>query len=178
MIETADAEVERNWAANAGGASVQSLHWSGLRLRRVRRRTDRPDPRLTAGHRTTVGPRNIVIKLPESINISRLMLDPTANCGDGGSASTGSYKIETSATGLAGSWTTAATGSFVQADLGKDNEIPLTAADTAVEYVRFTMIEPIVFVDTASYPEGCPDGGYSGCDYMDASELRVFGSPN
>lgn len=40
-----------------------------------------------------------------------------------------------------------------------------------VRFVRFTMIKPQVFEIGGS----CP-GAYSGCDFLDLSELEVYGS--
>ena len=55
------------------------------------------------------------------------------------------------------------------------NSVTLNAGTgDGVQFVRFTMIAPQVFqIPGAS----CP-GPFSGCDFMDMSELEVYGSPS
>jgi extracellular elastinolytic metalloproteinase len=69
----------------------------------------------------------------------------------------------------------AAQGQFTPADLGRVNTVTPAAGTTAgVKFVRFIMIKPQVFqIPGAS----CP-GPFSGCDFMDMSELEVYGSPS
>ena len=53
------------------------------------------------------------------------------------------------------------------------NTIPLAAGSTAgVKFVRYTMIGTQV----ADLGGTCP-GPFSGCDFMDSTELEVFGAP-
>ena len=53
--------------------------------------------------------------------MTQFAVDPTANCCDGGSASTGGFRIETSADGA--TWTTAGQGTFTADDLGRLNSL-------------------------------------------------------
>jgi hypothetical protein len=48
------------------------------------------------------------------VDVSTFAVDPSATCGDGGSASMGEFRIETSPDGT--TWTTAAEGTFTVAD--------------------------------------------------------------
>ena len=125
---------------------------------------------------TTVIPKAIVVKLSQKIDISSsasataFAVDPTATCGDSESSSTGDYKIEVSPDNA--TWTTAATGTFTEGDRYSFVNVPSTAAVNGVQYVRFTMLSPQV----PDFSTNCPDGPYGGCQYMDMSELEVFGT--
>jgi extracellular elastinolytic metalloproteinase len=126
-----------------------------------------------SGRPTANTPKFIVVQLPVAIDISTFGVDPSNTCGDSPSASTGDFKIETSTNGTR--YKVAATGTFTPNDLGVVNTVAPTAGTTAgVRFVRFTMINPQVFqIPGAS----CP-GPFSGCDFMDMSELEVYGSPS
>lgn len=115
-------------------------------------------------------PKNIVVDLPEDVTINTFSIDPSPQCGDPGSASTGGYKVETSADGT--TWATAAEGTFTAANRGKYNEVPATANNTGVKHIRFWMLSPQV-PDIAT---NCPDGGFAGCSFMDMAEIQVFGT--
>jgi extracellular elastinolytic metalloproteinase len=166
--------VRRDWAALAGGASVtrtnddsgapfgcgaaamfdqsQGTGWSAFR-------------RVSGG---AVQPVFVVVELPRAVDVSEIAIDPTATCGDGGSASTGPYSIETSTNGT--TWTTANEGTFTPADRGHFSSPPLAPGSTdAVKFVRYTM------KDSQVQPGDCP-GNFSGCDFIDSRELEVFGS--
>jgi extracellular elastinolytic metalloproteinase len=123
------------------------------------------------GQPTANTPKSIVVQLPAAVDISTFGVDPSNTCGDSPSASTGDFKIETSTDGK--TFQVAAQGQFTPADLGKVNTVTPAAGTTAgVKFVRFTMINPQVFqIPGAS----CP-GPFSGCDFMDMSELEVYGS--
>jgi extracellular elastinolytic metalloproteinase len=130
---------------------------------------------------TTIVPKSITVKLPVKINISStgsttaFAVDPTATCGDPGSSSTSEYKIEVSPNGS--TWTTAADGSGVHAFTAANRytyvNVPSSITMTGVQYVRFTMVSPQV----PDFSTNCPDGAFGGCQFMDMSELEVFGSP-
>lgn len=112
----------------------------------------------------------LVIDMHTTVDVTTFGVDPNATCGDGGSASTGDYRIETSSDGIV--WTTAAEGTFTSADRGQINDVTPTAGATAVRFVKFTMLSN----QTPDFATNCPDGGYSGCSYTDLSELAVFGA--
>jgi hypothetical protein len=64
---------------------------------------------------------------------------PTANCGDGGSAATGNFLLETSVDGV--TFVAAASGTFGPANRGHLNSIPLNPGTTDnVRYVRWTAL--------------------------------------
>ncbi|UYM07081.1 M36 family metallopeptidase [Solicola gregarius] len=129
----------------------------------------------------TPEPKAITVKLSEPIDITAdetttaFAVDPTATCGDSGSSSTGEYTIEVSADGE--SWETAVDGTGDNA-FGEENRfvytnVPSSVDAAGVEYVRFTMLSPQV----PDFGTNCPDGPYGGCQYMDMTELEVFGTP-
>ncbi len=115
-------------------------------------------------------PKYLVVDMHQSVDIDHFGVDPTATCGDGGSASTGKYKIETSVDG--NTWVPAAAGEFTSADRGQLNDVPPTAGATAVRYVKFTILSN----QTPDFANNCPAGAYSGCSYTDLTELAVFGA--
>jgi len=102
------------------------------------------------------------------VNISEVAVDPGNTCGDGGSASTKGYRLETSADGV--TFTVASTGTFGPTDRHRLNSVPLTAGTTAgINYVRFTMLSPQI-------PAGadCAVTPYAGCFFMNLSELEIY----
>ena len=166
--------LRRDWAATARGARVSSTNgdefadfgcgagamfdqsqgngWSAFRdVRRGR-----------------VTPKFVVVRLPSTVDVSAIAVDPSNTCGDDASASTGPFSLETSTDGR--TWRTAATGTFRPRDRGHFNRPPLAAEATAdVRFVRYTMKDSQV----ARFGR-CP-GTLSGCDFVDSSELEVYG---
>ena len=173
--------ITRDWAATSGGGQV--VDFDGPDFTPYGCGPDHAfDTSLSLGWGTITGsvesptnvfvPKSITLKLPQAVDIDSFQVDPTATCGDGGSASTGDYKIETSTDG--GTFQEAASGTFVLADRGHLNEVDLTAGTgDAVQYVRFT----IESNQTPDFANNCPLGAYSGCTYSDLTELAVFGAP-
>jgi extracellular elastinolytic metalloproteinase len=174
---TQDWSLRRDWAAAAGGGTIvgfngpdggtcgpiglidqSSLGWSSSAV-------------LTGGAGTTaIEPRWTVIKLPVAVDVGELTINPSATCGDGGSASTGDYRVETSPDGT--TWTVASQGHFTPAQRAA-NPVPLAAGSTAgVRYIRYTMLSTQV----ADLGGTCP-GAFSGCDWVDTTELAVYGAP-
>ncbi|GAB1690432.1 hypothetical protein KRM28CT15_22350 [Krasilnikovia sp. M28-CT-15] len=115
----------------------------------------------------------VVLKLPRALDIADLTLDSSATCGDAGSASTGKFRIETSADGTA--WTVAAEGQFTASNRNQANQVPLTAGKTGVQFLRYTMLSTQA-QDLGQCTD--PDAPYSGCKYMDSTELAVYGAPS
>ena len=114
----------------------------------------------------------MIVKLATTVDVSAIAIDPGNTCGDAGSASTKDYSVETSVDGT--TWVAANSGTFVAADRHRLNSVPLAAGSTAgVNFVRFTMINPQVPGDFATQ---CAIGGFSGCDFMDMSEIAVHGT--
>jgi hypothetical protein len=68
--------------------------------------------------------------------------------------------------------TTAASGKFTPADVGRLNAVAASAGTTGVRFVRFSMIDPEVLQTSGA---SCP-GPFSGCFSMDMTELEVDGS--
>ncbi len=95
-------------------------------------------------------------------------VNPTATCGDAGSASTADYEIYVAAT-PAGPWgSPVAEGTFTVDDRGTMVEIPLGAPVPNVGAIRYVMLSPQV-------PDwsGCPFD-FSGCSYMDTTEVAAY----
>ena len=122
----------------------------------------------------TVTPKYVVVKLPQAVNVSAIAVDPGNTCGDAGSASTKDYRVETTtSTGLTGAtWQLASSGSFTAADRHRLNSLT-PATGTGVRSLR------AVHDDQPAGPRRlrhtCAVGGYTGCDFMDMSELEVYG---
>ncbi|MFD2079398.1 F5/8 type C domain-containing protein [Actinopolymorpha cephalotaxi] len=175
---TLDWSIRRDWAALAGGSAVTDANGDDY--------SDYGcgpesmfDQSLGSGWSTdavpgtpasSVDPRYVVVQLPRAVDISELAVDPTATCGDGGSSSTGDYRVETSRDGTA--WTTAAQGHFGLANRNKLNAVPLSAGTTGVRYVRYTMLGTQLAEAGGST---CP-GNYTGCEFVDSVELAVYGT--
>jgi hypothetical protein len=115
-------------------------------------------------------PREIVISLPATVDVTEVVINPSATCGDGGSASTGDYRLETSTNGT--TWVLASQGHFGVAER-RPTSVPLNAGSTTdVAFVRYTMIGN----QLAEAGGTCP-GPFSACDFMDSTELAVYGTP-
>jgi hypothetical protein len=168
----------RDWAALNGGASLTGFNGPNYAPQCGPRLAI--DARQVTGWGSTAGdntgaptnviiPKHIVVKLPRAVTVTSFNVDPTANCGDSGSASTGDFRIETSANGTV--WTAVAHGTFTPADQFRFNLVKASAPTPHVRYVRFTMLGN----QTPDFAHNCPDGPYSGCSFMDLTEFEVFG---
>jgi extracellular elastinolytic metalloproteinase len=172
-----DYALRRDWAASAGGARVTAFDGPdfspacgpdfAIDLSRGAgwgSTSDLGDD----GKPSADTPKSITIALPKAVDISQFAVDPTSTCGDAGSASTGDYRIETSVDGT--TWQQAAAGTFTPADRGKLVLVtPAAGTATGVRSIRFTMVTPQVFQVGA-----CP-GNFDGCDFMDLTEIEVYG---
>jgi extracellular elastinolytic metalloproteinase len=170
--------LRRDWAALGGGSAVvdfngedfteagcgpsslfdqsQGLGWS----------TD-----AVFGAGGAMDPRFAVVRLPVAVNVAEISVNPSNNCGDGGSASTGDFRVETSPDGT--TWTVASTGRFGIANRNRMNSVPLAAGSTAgVRFVRYTMLS----TQLAEAGGTCP-GPFSGCSFVDSVEVAVYGLP-
>jgi hypothetical protein len=201
-VTTQDFQLRRDWASLAGGAAVtafdgpdytafgcgptgaidQSLGtgWGS-------------DTDVDAQNTGRVTPKSITIRLPISVNIVEIAVDPSNTCGDPGSSATHHYRVETSANGTA--FTTVNEGHFYAANRGHLNTVtPLDPVATAnVRFVRFTMINPMVpeTGNACTDATNCGDNGvaqrcgpappnpgnFGGCTFMDMSEIEVYGRP-
>jgi extracellular elastinolytic metalloproteinase len=181
-------QVRRDWMAASGGATVgpfdgpdftpfgcgpinaidqnQAAGWGST-----------SDLVLDATNHQRVGPdtpKSLVVNLPRAVNLTEFQLNPSAICGDGASASTADWTFEVSTDGL--NFTQVASGHYSLAERGKMNVIPLATPATGVTAVRFTMASPQVFDPAVGGPDACP-GAFSGCDFMDMTEVAAYGAP-
>jgi hypothetical protein len=171
--------IRRDWAALSGGGTIADFNGPDFTIFGCGPSAAIDQSQGTGWGSTTdaVGtppaatPKFVTVQLPRAINIAEVKIDPGNTCGDGGSASTGDFTLETSSDGT--TFVVAASGTFGVADRHRMNTVPLAAGSGAnVQFVRFTMRSPQV-------PGGlgvCP-GPFSGCDFMDMSELAVYGAP-
>ncbi|GAB1691179.1 hypothetical protein KRM28CT15_29820 [Krasilnikovia sp. M28-CT-15] len=174
-VNRADWALRRDWAATAGGSSVASFTGPDYTESRCgpKHLFDQSYGSGWASQVTGVNGYHVVLKLPQAVDITELTLDATATCGDFGSASTGKFRIETSPDGT--TWTVAADSQFTAANRGLANPVALSAGTTDVLYVRYTMLS-----SQAQDMGVCttPDAPYSGCSFMDSTELAVYGTPS
>jgi extracellular elastinolytic metalloproteinase len=176
-----DLTARRDWAAASGGAAISEFTGPDHTVGGCGP-TSAIDLSQVSGWKTAAGaeeatptnvfvPKHLTVKLPQAINLKEFGVDPTANCFDGNSASTGAYRIETSADGT--TWTTASQGTFTADDLGQLNSLTPTAGASGVRFVRFTILGNQV----PNYATDCP-GPFTGCAHADLTELEVYGSPS
>ncbi|HEY7042712.1 MAG TPA: discoidin domain-containing protein, partial [Nocardioidaceae bacterium] len=127
----------------------------------------------------TMTPKHLVVKLARPVDIgtgsggdSAFKVDPTAGCGDAGSASTGDFTIEVSPNGT--TWTTVVDVNGEANWLGRFQytNVAASQAVAGVQYVRLTLNSPQV----PDFATNCPDGAFAGCQFTDFTELEVFGS--
>ncbi|HKE51092.1 MAG TPA: M36 family metallopeptidase, partial [Actinomycetes bacterium] len=115
-------------------------------------------------------PKFVTIRLPAAVDVTEIAIDPGNTCGDGGSASTGDFRLETSTDGV--TFALAASGRFGVADRHRLNSVPLNPGTTDnIQFVRFTMVSTQLVEAGGT----CP-GNFSACQFMDMSELEVFGA--
>jgi extracellular elastinolytic metalloproteinase len=141
----------------------------------------------------------IVVKLPVKVDISEIRVNPSNTCGDPGSSSTRGFRIETSADGT--TFNEVSEGVFYLANRNKANTVTLSGPAgslTGVQYVRFNILNPQV--PTAAPPNSActgpadcgtnpdddsgvathcgtgKDNGFGGCQFVDMTELVVYGT--
>ena len=177
--------LRRDWAARAGGTTVSTdtdatadpfgcgpsaaidqdpgIGWSAYNPTSPKY----PAPTL-ANHLTAGQPPSMTIQLPRPVDITSFEVDPGNTCGDGASATTKDFTIETSQDGA--SFTTAYDGTtpateFAQSDAGTMKSLTPTAGASAVRYVRVTLLSPQK-----------TGAGFSGDDFIDLTEFAVYGN--
>lgn len=176
-----DLQVRRDWAAASGGAVVAS--YTGPDYAPDCGPAGAIDGSLATGWGSSTGddaatptdvfvPKELVVDLGVPVDVSEFGVDPAATCGDGGSSSTGAFRIETSPDAV--TWTEAATGTFTAADRGRLNAVVPTSGTLGVRYVKFVVLGN----QTPAFASTCPDGAYTGCRFTDLSELAVRGLPS
>jgi hypothetical protein len=117
-------------------------------------------------------PKSMVVNLGTPYDVTGFGVDPAASCGDGASASTAGYQILTSPSGV-GPWTEAAAGTFTNADDGRINSLASNDGGAPVQFVKLVMKSN----QTPDFGHTCPGGAFSGCQYVDLTELQVYGTP-
>jgi extracellular elastinolytic metalloproteinase len=181
---TSDFEIRRDWASASGGAFVQDFDGpdfssagacgpnnvndlsQGTAWVTITGNTEAPTG--------TIVPKAITIKLPQAIQLTDLAVDPTTQCGLGGSASVGDLTVETSPDGT--TWTEAATATFDATNRFQYNEVPVSPPIDDVRYVRVTLNGPQVPAPFTDHCPTDPDGiVFSGCTYMVLTEVEAFG---
>ena len=119
-----------------------------------------------------VDPRWVILELPVDVDVADIQINPSGTCGDGLSASTGKYSVETSDDGV--TWQLASTpgAAFGAPSRGRMNSIGLNpAAVDGVRFVRYTMLGTQLHVSGGA----CP-GPFSACDFVDSVEFAVYGT--
>lgn len=123
---------------------------------------------IVVGADGTVQPRHVVVRLPHPVDVSEIAINPSATCGDDADAATGDYRLETSADGT--KWVLASQGHFGVEDRVM-HPVKLVAGTAGVQFVRYTMLSSQV----ADEGGACP-GPFSGCRFVDSTELAVYGA--
>jgi extracellular elastinolytic metalloproteinase len=174
---TVDWSVRRDWAASQGGSQVTDFNGEdntgfgcgpGQAIDMSQGTGWSSDAVLTGG--TAIEPRFVTVQLPAAVDLTSIEINPTGNCGDDPSSSTGDYRVETSPDGAA--WTVAATGHFGTADRNRMNPVTLSAGTAGVKFLRYTMLGTQV----ADSGGTCPSQS-SGCEFVDTVEIGAYGAP-
>ncbi len=177
---TQNFSVRRDWAATSGGAKVAAFN--GPDYTQFGCGPEQAlDTSQGTGWGSTTGdnkgtptnqfaPKFLTVDMGRRVNITQFGVDPTATCGDGGSASTGKFQIETSVDGV--SWTVAYSGEFTEADRGKLVPLTPTTGVNGVQFVKFNILGN----QTPDFANSCPNGAFDGCSFTDLTELEVYGT--
>lgn len=153
--ETVDRRIRRDWAALEGGATLVKASPPDY--------TDFGcgpsgafDLSLGTGWGSDApGPRSVVVKLPQVVDVTSFGFDPGNTCGDGPDAATRTFAIYTKR--AAGPWVLAYSGGKLKT--GRLNKLVPSAGAGNVRFVKLVLLT---------------NRGNS--SYMDASELTVRGS--
>jgi hypothetical protein len=174
---TANWPLRRDWAAISGGSKVTAFN--GPDFSDFGCGPDRLfDQSQGAGWGSdvvfnpdgTMQPRFVIVKLPVTVSVSEIQINPSNTCGDPGSSSTGRFRVETSTDGV--TFKPAASGDFGIANRNRMNTVTLDPASTAgVQFVRYTMLSSQVDDSGGT----CP-GPFGGCEFVDSVELAVYGA--
>ena len=159
--------VRRDWAAASGGATVVGFTGPDYTPACGPAKLIDQSQGSGWGSDTAAGGQQITLHLYGTVDISQLVINPSATCGDDTTASTAGYRVETSPDNV--TWTQAAAGTFPNGTV-TPTVVPLTAGGTGVEYVRYTML-----TSQAEATGLCP-AAVSGCVFLDSTELAVYGS--
>jgi hypothetical protein len=195
-------QLRRDWASLSGGGSVTAFNGpdytdfgcgpSGAIDQSLGNGWG-SDTDVNATATGKVTPKFVTIQLPVAVNVAQIAVDPSNTCGDAGSAATHRYTIETSTDGQ--TFRVVNAGVFYASNRGHLNTVTPLAGDavSSVRYVRFTMVNPMVPETGTSCTDAtnCGDNGvalrcgpnapdpgnFSGCTFMDMSEIEIYGRP-
>ena len=160
---TRNLTLRRDYASLAGGAAVTSF--TGTDYSSVGCGPGAAfDQSVSTGWSTDVpgGAKSVTVQLPIPLDIIDFAIDPGAVCGDDDTASLGQFSIATSPDGVI--FSGAAAGAFDTSHNHRMNRVPPTAGKAGVRFVRLTML-------SSQSTFG------SGAQFMDVSELEVYGLP-
>jgi len=164
-------QVRKDWAASSIGGSVVSSTGpdNGLGCG-PGALIDRSPNTGWASEIATQG-QTVVLRLANQVDIRELVINPSATCGDDATASTGTYRVETSTDGT--TWTAAANGAFPRGTATPTPVALAAGSGNGALYLRYTML-----TSQAQNAGQCPAGQpptASGCTFLDTTELAVYG---
>jgi extracellular elastinolytic metalloproteinase len=197
--------LRRDWAAASGGGSITAFNgpdYTGFgcgpggaidQSQGTGWGSDTDHDALVTGLATD---KFIVIKLPVKVNVSEIAVNPSNTCGDPGSSSTRGFRLWTSADGT--TFSKVSEGVFYAGNRNKMNTVPTAGALSGVQYVKFEVLNPQVPTDptpgaactnatncgtnpdddsgVAAHCGTGKDNGYGGCQFVDATEVAVYGT--
>jgi PKD repeat protein len=149
--------LRRDWAAARGGAVVTDSNGREYTANGCGPSAAVDQSLGTAWSTQASGEKFLVVRLPETIDVTQFGLDPGEGCGDTAASATGAYLVETSPDGTA--WTTAVNSVFTSAARHRLNFVTPTAGATGVRFVRLTLLSSQGF----------------GAPFRDMSEFGVYG---
>jgi len=160
--------LRRDWIATSGGAAVAGTNdasgdpYGCGAAAAVDQSQGAGWSALNTIHRATPKFPTAVYQLPGPVTVRSFGVDPSNTCGDDVSATAKDYTIETSPDGV--TWTHAYTGASTAADVKQLEEKTLPGPIAGVRFVRLTLRSPL-----------SESAGTSGHDFIDFSELEVYG---
>ncbi|MDY7086659.1 MAG: M36 family metallopeptidase [Actinomycetota bacterium] len=166
--------VRKDWAASSGGAGIVSFTGDDYTAYGCGPAQLIDQSQISGWGSVlpeTEAGQNAVIRLSGAVDVSELVINPSATCGDDETAGTGGYRVETSVDGT--TWALAASGTF---PVGAATPTPVAlAAGTGdgIQFVRYTMLTS-QGQDAGLCPAGQPPT-VSGCVFLDSTELAVYG---
>lgn len=140
-LVTQNLALHRDWATPAGGATATSNDESASDAgcgSAAAVDTDRSTGWSAAAGRAAGDPATLTVQLPETIDVSALVLQAGPACGHAAGAALAHYRVETSPDGS--TWTTAADGTLQAAQNGTDVAVTLATGTAGVKFVRLAML--------------------------------------
>jgi extracellular elastinolytic metalloproteinase len=169
--QVVDWQVRRDWAASSGGAAVASFTGPNYTAFGCGPGGLIDQSQLTGwGSEVAAGGQQIVIRMPVAVNMTDLVINPSATCGDDPTAGVGTYRVETSPDGT--TWTTAGSGQFANGT-ATATSVPITGGATGIRFVRFSELTSQA-QDAGLCAGSAPTA--SGCAFLDSTELSVYGA--